>query len=74
MKELYKKQKIVCNKIMCRRCGEIIESKTVHDYKTCKCGSCAVDGGHNYLRRCFTNRDDIIEMSEVIMVDKEDDN
>lgn len=29
MKELYKKQKIVCNKIMCRRCGEIIESKTV---------------------------------------------
>lgn len=73
MKELYKKQKIISNKIMCRRCGEMIESKTVHDFKTCKCGACAVDGGHNYLRRCFTNKDDIIEMSEVILVDGNDD-
>lgn len=39
------------NKITCKRCGEIIESITVHDYVTCKCGSCAVDGGHTYLRR-----------------------
>ena len=39
------------NKIRCKKCGEIIESITVHDYVTCKCGSCAVDGGNVYLRR-----------------------
>ena len=39
------------NKIRCKQCGEIIESKTVHDYVTCKCGACSVDGGHEYLRR-----------------------
>ena len=39
------------NKIRCKKCGEIIESKNVHDYVTCKCGACAVDGGHVYLRR-----------------------
>ena len=39
------------NKIRCKKCGEIIESKTVHDYVICKCGACAVDGGHSYLRR-----------------------
>ena len=39
------------NKIRCKKCGEIIESKTIHDYVFCKCGACAVDGGHTYLRR-----------------------
>lgn len=42
---------IIENKIRCKKCGDIIESKTVHDYVTCKCGACAVDGGHTYLRR-----------------------
>lgn len=34
------------------RCGDIIESKSVHDFVTCSCGSCSVDGGYDYLRRC----------------------
>ena len=42
---------IVENKIRCKICGETIESKTTHDYVTCKCGACAVDGGRAYLRR-----------------------
>lgn len=58
-------KKIIKNKIMCRKCGEIIESKYRHDFQTCKCGACSVDGGHDYLRRCFKDRDDIIEMSEI---------
>ena len=58
-------KKIVCNKIMCRKCGEMIESKYRHDYQTCKCGSCSVDGGHDYLRRCAKSREDFIEMSEI---------
>lgn len=44
--------KIIKNAIRCKKCRDIIESKTVHDFKFCSCGSCAVDGGHDYLRRC----------------------
>ena len=42
---------ILVNKIRCNRCGDVIESKTVHDYRMCSCGAVAVDGGHDYLRR-----------------------
>lgn len=58
-------EKIKINKIRCKRCGDIIESKTVHDFKFCKCGAVAVDGGKEYLRRCFINtEDDYEELSE----------
>ena len=43
--------KILVNKIRCKKCGDVIKSKSVHDFKFCKCESVAVDGGHNYLRR-----------------------
>ena len=43
--------KIMVNKIRCKKCGDVIESKSVHDFKFCKCDSVAVDGDHNYLRR-----------------------
>lgn len=41
------------NAIRCNICGDEIESKHRHDFVQCKCGACAVDGGHDYLRRCF---------------------
>ena len=44
--------KIRRNAIKCKKCGDIIDSKTTHDFKFCTCRSCAVDGGHDYLRRC----------------------
>lgn len=44
--------RIIRNAIRCRKCGDIIESETVHDFWVCSCGACAVDGGHDYLRRC----------------------
>ena len=58
--------KIFINKIQCKHCGDIIESKTVHDFKTCECRKVFVDGGHEYLRRGFPTKyeDDIIELSE----------
>jgi hypothetical protein len=43
--------KIKKNKIQCKLCQDIIESTHTHDFKFCKCGSCGVDGGHDYLRR-----------------------
>ena len=42
---------ILINRIKCLRCGDVIESTSVHDFKWCICGACAVDGGHDYLRR-----------------------
>ena len=49
--------RIIRNAIRCRKCGDIIESETVHDFRVCSCGACAVDGGHDYLRRCGTLED-----------------
>ena len=54
--------KIISNKIQCKHCGEIIESTSVHNFVTCKCGKVSVDGGQDYLRRCG-NKEDYIELS-----------
>lgn len=37
-------------KIKCLICGDIIESKSIHDLVSCKCESCHIDGGNEYLR------------------------
>lgn len=46
-------KRLKTNKIKCLSCGDVIESKTVHDYKECSCGKVAVDGGLEYARRVF---------------------
>lgn len=46
-----KKEEIISNKIKCIKCGDIIESKSTNDYKRCSCGTVAVDGGKDYLKR-----------------------
>lgn len=60
--------KIMRNVIKCKKCGDVIESCSVHDFKFCSCGSCAVDGGHEYLRRCG-NQEDWEDLSETQSVD-----
>lgn len=42
---------IVSNQIKCLKCGDTPYSSHRHDYRTCKCGAVAVDGGAEYLRR-----------------------
>lgn len=39
------------NRAGCTTCGDVIESKHVHDFKTCSCGALSVDGGAHYIRR-----------------------
>ena len=56
--------KIIGNKIKCNKCGDIIESIFIHDFKFCKCGAVAVDGGHDYLRRSG-KCEDWEELSEI---------
>lgn len=45
-------QRILRNKAKCLKCGDVIESKYRWDYVSCSCGSLAVDGGRDYLKRC----------------------
>lgn len=49
--------KIIRNAIRCKKCGEVLESKHVHDWVCCKCfresdgrEGCFCDGGLEYLR------------------------
>lgn len=56
---------IIKNAIKCVKCGDIIESKSRHDFVTCGCGSVSVDGGNDYLRR-IGNYNDWEDMSIVV--------
>ena len=57
-------EKIIANKIKCKKCGYIIESTHRHDFKSCNCGRVGVDGGKDYLRR-VGNIEDYEELSEI---------
>lgn len=56
--------KILKNSLKCNLCGDIIESTHVHDFKWCKCGRVAVDGGREYLKRVYNNLADIEDLSQ----------
>ena len=43
----------------------VVHSVSVHDFKFCKCGTVAVDGGREYLKRCG-ERDNWEELSELL--------
>lgn len=55
--------KILKNCIRCKVCGDVIESKSVYDFKTCSCGACSVDGGLEYLRRVADDKESYVELS-----------
>jgi len=44
---------------MCRKCLDVIQSRSVHDMVWCKCGAIAIDGGDAYTR-CMGNPEDFI--------------
>ena len=59
-----KKEEIISNKIKCKKCGDVIESKSSNDYKKCSCGTVAVDGGKDYLKR-IGNEEHYEDISEI---------
>lgn len=61
--------KIIKNIIRCNLCGDTIESVHVHDFVTCRCGACSVDGGAEHLSRSFVNTSDFTELSIIENVD-----
>ena len=54
---------IIKNQVKCNHCGDIIESRHRHDFRTCSCGAVSVDGGRDYLRRCYKAEGDFKELS-----------
>ena len=61
---------IIQNKIRCNKCLDVIESTHRHDFKFCKCGAVAVDGGKDYLRRLG----DLHDMEELSQLTDEREN
>lgn len=55
--------RLIVNRAQCLRCGEILISKYTHDFVTCSCGSLSVYGGQDYLKRCYNNDRDVLELS-----------
>ena len=52
-----KKEEIISNKIKCKKCRDVIESKNTNDYKKYSCVAVAVDGGKDYLKRIGSEED-----------------
>lgn len=64
-------EKIIINRIKCKRCKDILESNFTHDFKFCSCGAVGIDGGKDYLRRTARYTfDDIEELSIVEEITK----
>lgn len=64
-----KYKKVIVNKAKCLICNEVIESTSRHDFKTCKCGNLSVDGGTDYIRRGYSSKDSVQELSEYQLID-----
>jgi len=57
------------NAAQCLLCGEVVRSRNRHDYRYCKCGNVAVDGGSMYIKRSYkepdTFKDIVVLFSDV---------
>jgi hypothetical protein len=49
--------------IMCRKCQETIESKSLRDFKYCSCGAVGIDGGISAGNRILGNLEDMEDRS-----------
>ncbi len=64
-------EKIIKNCIRCKKCNQVIVSKHPHDFVTCKCGACSVDGGNVMLRRVYEEEGCYEELSKVKKVEND---
>lgn len=61
-------EQIITNRAFCKLCRMEVESKSVHDFCSCRCGNLSVDGGREYIRRLFRDESAIVDTSIVIEV------
>ncbi len=57
------KMVIEANAARCKVCDETLISLHVHDFKECSCTNLMVDGGTEYIRRGYKDKDKIEELS-----------
>ena len=60
------------NAIRCKKCGDIIYSRSRHDFHWCSCESCAIDGGFDYIK--ITGNPSDWENIKVNILDDKSDN
>jgi hypothetical protein len=46
-------KKLKRNRVHCKHCSDIIESKSTNDFQKCKCGKIGIDGGLDYAKRIY---------------------
>jgi hypothetical protein len=65
---------VTYNAARCLVCGEIIESKSQHDFRSCPCRRLSVDGGIGpsaCVRRCFTEMNEWVDLSLSYLEERE---
>lgn len=69
-RRMIKVEVIIRNAAQCLKCNDIVESVHRHDFRWCKCGAIAVDGGKEYRRR-VGDLDAYKDVSEYYMEERE---
>lgn len=61
-------KKVIVNKVRCKKCIDITESKHNHDLVYCRCGMIAIDGGTDYQKFLWgmNATEEIAEVDEYI--------
>lgn len=58
------------NAIQCLNCKDTIFSRARHDYRSCSCGNCSIDGGFDYIKIGFKNEKNFIQKQIKLNVTK----
>ena len=58
--------------IKCKKCGDVIYSRSRHDFHWCSCNSVAIDGGFDYLKIIGQPNDWKLNSVEVLPLESED--
>jgi len=40
--------------VLCLQCHDLVWSRSRHDFRSCSCGECFIDGGRDYTRIGYT--------------------
>lgn len=46
--------------VLCKKCGAILFSRAIHDYRTCPCGEVSIDGGFDYCKLSYKKEEDFM--------------
>lgn len=62
--------RLIRNAIQCKKCHQVIESKSTHHFVKCSCGAVGVDGGLEY-DRIMGEETDYEQLQEWLITEKQ---